>query len=84
MGYWSVPRRLSTVPIPADTDSNIVPFPKPVKAKNPMAVALGKLGGSKGGKIRAAKLSDEEKSAIARQGGLARQAMARLKKEAGG
>ena len=46
-----------------------------------MAVALGKLGGSKGGKIRAAKLSDEEKTAIARLGGLARQAKARIRKE---
>lgn len=77
-----VPRRLSSKPIPADTDSNVVPFPAPVKVKNPAAVALGKLGGSKGGTIRAQKLSDEEKIAIARKGGLARQAMARLKKEA--
>jgi len=52
--------------------------------KNPAAVALGKLGGSKGGKARAEKLTPEEKIAIARQGGLARQAMARLKKEARG
>lgn len=36
-------------------------------AKNPAAVALGKLGGSKGGKIRAAKLSPERRSEIARQ-----------------
>jgi hypothetical protein len=34
--------------------------------KNPHAVALGKLGGSKGGKIRAAKLSSEERIKIAR------------------
>jgi hypothetical protein len=50
--------------------------------KNPMAVALGKLGGSKGGTARAKNLTSEEKIAIARLGGLKRQAMARLRKEA--
>jgi len=50
--------------------------------KNPMAVALGKMGGSKGGTIRAQRLTPEQRSAIARQAGLARQAKARLKKEA--
>jgi len=32
------------------------------KKKNPAAVALGKLGGAKGGKARAANLSPEERS----------------------
>jgi hypothetical protein len=50
--------------------------------KNPAAVALGKLGGAKGGKARAERLTDEEKIAIARKGGIARQAMARLRKQA--
>src|SRR5882724_11176739 len=36
------------------------------KRKNPAAVALGKLGGSKGGKARAANLSPEERKAIAK------------------
>ena len=36
------------------------------KKKNPAAVALGKLGGSKGGKARAANLSPEERKAIAK------------------
>ena len=35
--------------------------------KNPHAVHLGKLGGSKGGTIRAAKLSPERRSEIAKQ-----------------
>ena len=35
--------------------------------KNPAAVELGKLGGQKGGKARAKKLSAEERSAIARK-----------------
>lgn len=34
-------------------------------AKNPAAVALGKLGGAKGGKARAAALSAKRRSAIA-------------------
>jgi len=41
---------------------------KPNK-KNPAAVALGRLGGLKGGKARAAKLTPEQRSEIARQGG---------------
>jgi hypothetical protein len=49
------------------------------KKKNPNAVALGKLGGSKGGKIRAAKLTPEERSEIARKAVLARWAKVREK-----
>jgi general stress protein YciG len=37
--------------------------------KNPHAVALGRLGGSKGGKARAENLSPEELSEIGRKGG---------------
>ena len=36
------------------------------KRKNPAAVALGRLGGKKGGKARAAALSPEERQASAR------------------
>jgi len=36
-------------------------------AKNPAAVALGRLGGLKGGKARAAKLSSKKRIAIARK-----------------
>jgi hypothetical protein len=39
--------------------------------KNPAAVALGKLGGKKGGPARAAKLSSEERVEIARKAGKA-------------
>jgi hypothetical protein len=49
------------------------------KKKNPNAVALGKLGGSKGGKIRAAKLTPDERRDIARKAVLARWAKAREK-----
>lgn len=41
--------------------------PKPVKEKNPAAVALGRLGGLKGGKARAEKLSPEERKEIAKK-----------------
>jgi len=40
--------------------------------KNPAAVALGKLGGAKGGKARAAKLTAEQRSEIARKAAAAR------------
>lgn len=45
---------------------------KPPAEKNPAAVALGRLGGLKGGKARAAKLSDEERSEIAKKAANAR------------
>jgi hypothetical protein len=41
-------------------------------AKNPFAVALGKLGASKGGKARAAALSDRRKAQIAKKAAAAR------------
>lgn len=37
------------------------------KEKNPAAVALGRLGGKKGGVARARKLSSEQRKEIARQ-----------------
>jgi hypothetical protein len=40
--------------------------------KNPHAVALGRLGGQKGGKARAAKLSPSKKSQIAKKAAAAR------------
>jgi len=51
------------------------------KKKNPNAVALGKLGGSKGGKIRAARLTPEQRREIARKAVLAR--WAKVRKAAG-
>jgi hypothetical protein len=58
---------------PNQTAANIVaqitgqPLPTitPKPAKNPAAVALGRLGGRIGGKARAAKLSPAERKAIA-------------------
>ena len=42
------------------------------KEKNPAAVALGRLGGAKGGKARAAKLSKKKRSEIAKKAAKAR------------
>ena len=42
------------------------------RKKNPAAVALGKLGGPKGGAARAKKLSPEERKAIAQKAARAR------------
>jgi hypothetical protein len=47
------------------------------KKKNPNAVALGRLGGLKGGKARTAKMTAEERHALARKAVLARWAKAR-------
>ena len=52
------------------------------KKKNPHAVALGKLGGKKGGKARAAKLSPERRSEIARLAAKARWDREKAKKKA--
>jgi hypothetical protein len=49
------------------------------KRKNPHAVALGRLGGLKGGKARTAKLTAEERRALARKAVLARWAKAKEK-----
>lgn len=47
-----------------------VPAPDP--GKNPAAVALGRLGGLKGGKARAASMSKAKRKAIARKAATAR------------
>jgi hypothetical protein len=43
------------------------PLEQPVDNRNPHAVALGTIGGKKGGRARAKKLSAEQRSAIARK-----------------
>lgn len=45
---------------------------KPDDGKNPAAVALGKLGGKKGGKARAANMTAEERSESAKKAAAAR------------
>jgi hypothetical protein len=48
------------------------PQPKTTDGKNPNAVALGRLGGLKGGKARASKLSHEQRKEIAQKAAKAR------------
>jgi hypothetical protein len=48
------------------------PIPDPNAGKNPAAVALGRLGGQKGGKARAEALSPRKRSAIAKKAAAAR------------
>jgi hypothetical protein len=43
------------------------PAKEPTHQKNPAAVALGKLGGKKGGAARAKKLTPEQRKAIAQK-----------------
>jgi hypothetical protein len=45
----------------------VVPDAEPPKEKNPAAVALGRLGGLKGGKARAAKLTAAKRKEIAKK-----------------
>jgi len=58
------------MPKRSSTDPNVMTSRIVVSAtdeKNPAAVSLGRLGGLKGGKARAAKLSAARRSAIARK-----------------
>ncbi|MGO9095059.1 MAG: hypothetical protein ACLQGV_07530 [Bryobacteraceae bacterium] len=48
------------------------PLEDPNAGKNPAAVALGKLGGAKGGRARAEKLSAQRRSQIAKKAAAAR------------
>jgi len=48
------------------------PQPKTVEGKNPNAVALGRLGGLKGGKARASKMTPEQRKEIAKKAAKAR------------
>jgi hypothetical protein len=59
----------AAVEAPLKLPKKPIRFPK---KKNPAAVALGKLGGSKGGRARAAKLSPEQRKAIAQRAAQAR------------
>lgn len=50
-----------------DEGTGEAPKTNPRPEKNPAAVALGKLGGKKGGAARAAKLTPEQRSEIAKK-----------------
>ena len=81
-----MPKRSSKKPVPKDLNQlakSIVdratgqakdePAPEPdTKGKNPAAVALGKLGGKKGGPARAMNLTSAQRSEAARKAAQAR------------
>lgn len=56
----------------ADVATGDAELPKTDEGKNPAAVALGRKGGLKGGKARAAKMSKKQLSAAARKAAQAR------------
>lgn len=53
-------------------DAPIASESSEIPQKNPAAIALGRLGGKKGGPARAKKLSPEQRREIARRAALAR------------
>lgn len=53
--------------------------PQAAKAKNPAAVALGRLGGLKGGSALAAKMTPKQRSLSAKKAALARWSQFRTK-----
>jgi hypothetical protein len=50
-----------------EATGEVPPAPDPDEGKDPAAVALGRKGGLKGGKARAAKMTPEERSEAARK-----------------
>jgi len=66
------PNQLAKYIVDASTGNAEKIEPPQEREKNPAAVALGKLGASKGGKARAEKLSEEERKEIARRAAEAR------------
>ncbi len=58
--------------IVAQATGQALPVITPKPEKNPAAVALGKLGGAKGGPARAAKLSAQKRQEIARKAATSR------------
>lgn len=55
-----------------DLTTNENPEPEEQTTKNPAAVALGRLGGLKGGKVRAERLSAKRRKEIAKEAAKAR------------
>jgi hypothetical protein len=55
-----------------DVATGNAPPPAPEPQKNPAAVAMGKLGGKKGGPARAAKLSAKKRTEIAKKAAASR------------
>ena len=63
---------LAKAVVEESTAEGAKPEPQEGSGKNPHAVALGRLGGKKGGPARAAKLSAKKRSEIAKKAAAAR------------
>ena len=74
MHHWNMPKRSSkdVNQIAAQIVSEATGAGLELEGKNPAAVALGRLGGLKGGNARAEALSAEKRSKIARKAAKAR------------
>lgn len=72
--FDSVARLTGTAPPDADEPVGVMDVAREDEApeKNPAAVALGRLGGLKGGKARMEKLSPEKRRELAKAGAAAR------------
>jgi hypothetical protein len=68
--FTTIARRVVEKSIGEQLDGK--PLEDPHKGKNPAAVALGKLGGAKGGKARAEALSPRKRKMIAKKAAMAR------------
>ena len=68
--FTTVARRVVEQAVGEKLDGS--PLDDPHKGKNPAAVALGKLGGAKGGRARAEALSPAKRKAIAKKAAKAR------------
>ena len=68
--FTTIARRVVEQAIGEKLDGS--PLPDPNQGKNPAAVALGKLGGAKGGAARAAALTPAKRKAIAQKAAKAR------------
>ncbi|MDR3410863.1 MAG: hypothetical protein P4L87_07975 [Formivibrio sp.] len=61
--FWQVAQKVVEQAIGEQMDGT--PLEKPEDKRNPHAVALGRMGGKKGGKARAANLTEVERRGIA-------------------
>jgi len=68
--FTTIARRVVEQAIGEKLDGS--PLPDPNEGKNPAAVALGKLGGAKGGAARAKALTPAKRRAIARKAAVSR------------
>lgn len=65
--------RVNTTPVFLEpSEVQAMEMPAPIPEKNAAAVALGRLGGLRGGRARASRMTAEERAASARKAALAR------------